>query len=135
MCYVVVLYSSVCLYFVYLWLATTHNDIMFGMLFWCDEGHIHSKPLNIPLQMRLWGYIGFTLSVRLSVCLNYFLSIVMELYGMLYNILSGIYVWTKIVEMKTVELGHFSAKLGLMCCPQVLLNYLQDCNETWCSVR
>ena len=37
-------------------------------------------------------------------------------------ILSGIYVWTKIVEMTDVRLKQFSAKLGLMHRPRLLLN-------------
>ena len=49
----------------------------------------------------------------LAACCN----IIMKLYGMWYEyifemyILSGIYVWTKIIEMMGVELWHFSAKL------------------------
>ena len=47
-----------------------------------------------------------------SVCPNSFLSILQDCYGMLYNhmemcIPSGIYVWTTIVEMMTVELTCF----------------------------
>ena len=44
-------------------------------------------------------------------------------------ILSGIYVWTKNVEMIAVKLKGFSAKLGLVHCPQLLLNNVQDCYE------
>ena len=54
----------------------------------------------------------------------------MEMY-----ILSGIYVWAKIVEMMADRLWHFSANLDLTCCPHLLLNDLQDCNETQWSVR
>ena len=50
-------------------------------------------------------------------------------------ILSGIYFWTKIVEMTVVELGCFSAKLDLMRCPQLLRKALQSCYETKWDVR
>ena len=45
-------------------------------------------------------------------------------------ILSGINVWTKIVEMTAVELRCISAELGLMRCPQLLVNDLHDCSGT-----
>ena len=41
----------------------------------------------------------------------------------------------KNIEIMAVELGYFSAKLGRMRCPQLLLNDLQGCYETKWSVR